>query len=96
MNKLFKSTYREWFRSGNMKILGKQFGVKFEGRGVDDKHILVRLLTEDDETWHETGVCCSSFWIDDLIEVLQQTKSYLNAQEPDICDGRQYGWKFKE
>ena len=79
----------KWFK-GSCK------GVRLEKRGDNDNHILVVLLTEDDETWYD-GDRFSSSWIDEMIEKLQEAKKYIETQEPDINElGRQYGWKFKE
>lgn len=69
------------------------FGVKFEQRGPDDKHIMARLLIEDDTNWHETDVSFSSFWIDDLIAVLQRAKAKLEQSANKEESG--YGWEFK-
>lgn len=37
----------------------------------------------------------SSYWIDDLIEQLKNAKSFIESQEPDVYEKRQYGFKFK-
>ncbi len=64
-----------------MKILGEQFGVEFIDRG--DGHIMIQLLSEDDEHWHNIGTSFSSFWIYDLIEVLDNAKTYLETKPKD-------------
>ena len=76
-----------------MKILGKQFGVEFLARGEyasseydgkeTDRHIVVQLLSEDDEHWSNKGTPFSSFWIDDLIDVIKQAKIYLDGMPED-------------
>ena len=37
----------------------------------------------------------SSYWIDDLIEQLNNAKLFIESQEPDIYKDKQYGFKFK-
>lgn len=73
-----------------MKILGEQFGVEFIDRG--DGHIMVQLLSEDDEHWSNKGPLFSSFWIDDLIEVISLAKICLNGMPKDPSG---FGRKFK-
>ena len=70
-------------------------GIKLTERGIDDPHICVQILTEDDKNWFASKNPFSSSWIDELIEELQIAKSYMETQEPDIYNGVQYGWKFK-
>ena len=75
-----------------IKILGEQFGVEFLARGENDKHIVVQLLSEDDEIWHKMGNPFSSFWIDDLIAVINQAKIYLEGKPKDPSGfGRKFG-----
>ena len=81
--------------------MGKDFlgvckGVHLDKRGENDNHITVQILTEDDGNWFASEKGFSSYWIDDLINQLQKAKEFLEKQEPDIYDGRQYGWKFKK
>jgi hypothetical protein len=70
-------------------------GVVLERRGEDDNHICVRIVTQDDGSWFSSKESFSSYWIDELIIALQEAKKYIETQEPDIYDNRQYGWKFK-
>lgn len=75
---------------------GECKGVRLINRGVNDPHISIEILTEDDENWFvSTTSPFSSGWIDDLIVQLQLAKAYMETQEPDIYEGQQYGWKFK-
>ena len=46
----------------------------------DGLPVLVKLLIEDDEIWHEKEEF-SSYWLDDLINVLTQAKNYVNKGE---------------
>ena len=74
---------------------GHSKGVKLTKRGENDNHICLQILTEDDENWFASANPFSSYWIDDLIEQLKITKAYIETQEPDMYEGRQYGWKFR-
>jgi hypothetical protein len=65
-----------------MELKGIQFGVRFVERGPKDKHVCIQLLSEDDETWFEVGNSFSSFWLDDLIQVLERAKA-LMASNPN-------------
>ena len=76
-----------------VEFKGECKGIGLRKRGVNDPHVEVVLLVEDDETWYETG-SFSSCWIDELIEKLQEAKKYLETKEPDIYNGVQYGYKF--
>jgi hypothetical protein len=74
------------------KILGKQFGIKFQARGSDDPHICVQLLGEDDENWFDFGDRFSSYWIRDLIEQLQAAEQLLaHHEEPSG-----FGYRFDD
>lgn len=76
--------------------LGDCCGVRFIRRGEKDNHILIQLLTEDDENWIVSDYDISSYWIDDLIDVLTCSKKRLEIEaNPDIENTRQYGWKFR-
>lgn len=70
-------------------------GVKLTKRDKNDNHICLQILTEDDENWFVSASPFSSFWIDDLIEQLKTAKAYIETQEPDMYEGRQYGYKFR-
>ena len=77
---------------------GDCIGVQLTERGPDplDKHIVINLLIEDDENWFESGFSVSSAWIDETIEMLEEARWYMKDHaDPDITDGKQYGWKFK-
>lgn len=78
-----------------MNFRGDCMGVRLEKRDDKDKHIVVVLETEDDEQWFEK-TSFSSYWLDELIEVLQAASSFCKSQEPDIVKGEQFGWKFKK
>lgn len=55
----------------SIELKGQQFGVRFERRGDDDRHVTIQLLSEDDENWFKVGNPFSSHWLTDLIQILQ-------------------------
>lgn len=71
-----------------IEIRGSQFGVRFVPRGPNDNHACLQLLSEDDEQWSKMGSYWSSFWIDDLIQVLTLARRELNGMPKDGKWGR--------
>jgi hypothetical protein len=69
-------------------------GIRLTKRSVNDNHICIQIITEDDDNWFASANPFSSHWINELIEQLEITKAYLETQDPDITEGIQYGWKF--
>jgi hypothetical protein len=78
-----------------IEFKGQCKGVELVKRETNDNHICVRILTEDDDDWFASASSFSSSWLDELIEQLQLAKKYIESQEPDMFNGKQYGWKFK-
>lgn len=79
----------------NLVLKGQQHGVRFVRRGEEgvDDHILVQLMSEDDENWFDSnGQAFSSYWLDDLIEVLTAAKVALVH---DAAKDDRWGYKFK-
>jgi hypothetical protein len=79
-------------------IKGKQWGVRFNKRSSTDNHICIQLMCEDDEQWFDvdgeggSGIC-SSFWLPDLIGVLELAQDALERRaEPDKSG---FGFVFK-
>jgi hypothetical protein len=77
-------------------FLGQCMGVGLDRRGVDDPHVCFALLVEDDGNWFAQGEShSSSFWLPELIEVLQEAHAWLEKHgEPDGEDGK-HGFRFK-
>ncbi len=72
-------------------ILGGCIGIRFKDRG--DNHILLQLMIEDNETWHETDFCISSYWLDELVRVCQRATTRLKNQaikDPDVPNGYKF------
>lgn len=78
-----------------MEIKGQQFGVRLDARGHEDPHVIIQLLGEDDENWFTIGNGFSSFWLDDLILVLQDTRAILMSNTQRF-ERESYGYRFKE
>lgn len=76
-----------------MEFKGTTKGVKLEKRGINDDHIIVVILVEDDGEWYAKDFF-SSYYIDELIEQLQEAKKYIETQTPDMFQGEVYGYKF--
>lgn len=79
-------------------IKGQQWGVRFEPRGKNDPHICIQLMGEDDEHWFDIGRDSgsgrsSSFWLPDLIAVLQLANDALRNRADASPDG--YGYVFR-
>jgi hypothetical protein len=79
-----------------MEIKHKQFGVRLEARGENDPHVCFQLLTEDDEYWGDTDTGGSTYWLDDLIGVLQAAKTALETSPEFEKEKNGYGWDFKK
>jgi hypothetical protein len=73
-----------------MKILGECFGIQLIKRGIGDSHVCINIMVEDDEIWHNE-MTLSSYWLDEMIEVLQQTKDYCEKN----CIKDEHGYYFK-
>lgn len=69
-------------------------GVDLEARGDKDRHIMFTVCVEDDDQWLRK-VSLSSAWIDDLIEQLEEARKLIKSHDPDMFEGRQYGFKFR-
>jgi hypothetical protein len=74
-------------------FFGKQFGVGLLPRGENDPHVLVQLLSEDDENWFPSEQPTSSYWTSDLQAVLSEAQGWMEANCDPDKDG--YGWQFK-
>lgn len=77
-----------------MEVKGTQFAAELVPRGQDDDHVCIQLKGKDDENGFEIGNPFSSFWLDDLIQVLQNAKAVLKSRCAEDPEG--WGYKFKE
>ena len=86
-----------------VKFEGDQFRISLLQRGNTgfyknnkDKHVLIRIETEDDGNWFKVTEF-SNFWLADLLTQLMKAKEYMEINcDPDILDGVKWGYKFKE
>ena len=72
-------------------FLGDCMGIALSKRSQNDEHIVFTILHEDDGYWFPSINPASSFWINDLKEVIDEVIKYLNnwaSKEED-------GWTFK-
>lgn len=71
-------------------------GVAITKRGNTDNHLCFNIITEDDEQWFGSqSESSSSSWIDELIEQLIRARDFLKSQDPDMHNGKQYGYTLK-
>lgn len=61
------------------------------------RHVSFVILTEDDDRWYASEGSTSSVWLEDLAVQLQVAVHWVEGNcEPDIHEGHQHGWLFKE
>lgn len=73
-------------------ILGKCHGVLLRKRGVDDNHVILTHLVEDDELWHcgTTSSGFSSYWLDDHMMVMARADQWIKEN----CDKDPSGFGY--
>lgn len=81
-------------------FLGYVAGVVLRPRRSNDNHVSFEIIAEDDLHWFPaksgSGVA-SSHWFEDYLSVLEAAKKWCEENcDPDMYNGRQYGWKFKD
>jgi len=80
-------------------FLGNIHGYALTKRGQNDNHVLVTLLSYDNDHWRVKNgmVVYSTSWIQEEIALLQAIETWCEQNcEPDtVYDGKQYGWEFK-
>lgn len=83
----------------NKVFLGSIHGFALTKRGPNDDHIILTLLTVDDEHWRVSDGMnvYSSAWIEEEIELLNEVKKWCeeNCTPETVFNGKQYGWRFK-
>lgn len=78
-------------------FVGACHAIALNTRGEKDDHVCVSILTEDDTNWfiskHDEF---SSYWTEPLLHLLTEATEWMKKHcEPDMKDGKQYGWKVK-
>lgn len=74
-----------------LAILGVQHGVGFYHREEGDKHLCFKILVEDDENWFPSEHGASSWWFNELKELLVYVEKYMNINYR-ICKSEGGGW----
>ena len=72
-------------------ILGACHGVVFTRRGKDDPHVCMQIITEDDENWFVSDNSFSTYWLPQLMTVLQEARDWMDKN----CDKTDEGWTFR-
>jgi hypothetical protein len=75
-------------------VLGECVGLLLFQRALDDNHVCLQWIVEDDGTWYVPLSRFSSFWIVDSINVLQKALKWLNENCAEDLLG--YGYVFKK
>jgi hypothetical protein len=78
-------------------FLGECMGIRLVPRGEKDNHVMLVLMVEDDGNWHEED-SFSSYWLPELMEMLQTAQEYMSLHCKPITDdqGCHAGWEFKK
>ena len=58
-------------------FLGGCFGVALTARGENDPHVCFEIFCEDDGHWFPTTSNFSSWWLDNICEVLNCAKEFI-------------------
>jgi hypothetical protein len=72
---------------------GKCHAIALDHRGLEDKHVVMQILSEDDGNWFIGKRDFSSYWCDELISLLHEAKDWMNKN--CIADEEGYGWSFR-
>lgn len=78
-------------------ILGNCKGIALHPRGRKDEHVLFTILTEDDEDWFVSGSGSSSYWMPELVAVLDAAKEWMdtNCLSDNGRHGEVWGYVFQ-
>lgn len=72
-------------------IIGTICGLAFFKRGVNDNHVVFRILGEDDEHFFfSTNTGTSAFWLKDYESVLRDAQLY--CEKNFLSEPSGYGW----
>lgn len=70
-------------------------GVVLSKRGNNDNHIIITIITEDDENWFISNRGFSNYWLHDLeIQLKLATNWLLENCILDRVDNKSYGYKL--
>lgn len=75
---------------------GDCHAVRLATRDKNDQHVMFQIMTEDDGHWFYSNICPSSYWLPEIIKLLQKAEKWMKANcKPDIYKGNQFGWKTR-
>lgn len=85
-------------KAGQVDFKGDCMGVRLVKRDPNDNHICVQYLVEDDESWYVSHNCgYSTAWCDEAALVMKKAMKWMKSNcVPDVYDGSQCGWRFKD
>jgi hypothetical protein len=66
---------------------GNCFGVGLKQRGKNDKHICFVILVEDDESWFISKDDASTYWLPELMSMMQDALNWLDKNAIKTEDG---------
>jgi len=72
-------------------FIGKCHGVILTQRGKKDPHVCVQIITEDDDNWFISDNSFSSFWLPDLMSILEEAFDWIDKN----CVEDDCGWLFR-
>ncbi len=73
-------------------FLGVCHGVGLSWRGPRDKHVCFTIFSGDDGHWYTSENSASSFWLPEVIRLLQEAQAWIEQNcrhSKDKC-----GWTF--
>lgn len=74
-------------------FLGSCHGIALSRRNINDNHIVMTWLTEDDGCWFPSESLGSSYWMQDSLNVLRETIEWIEKNaEPDIPPETNESW----
>ena len=87
---------QELFDNFEKTFLGVSCGIGLKKRDVDDLHVIIYFLAEDDGNWFVSENGISSFWIPDFNQIWAEVQVWIQENcDPDVSDGISWGYKFR-
>jgi len=72
-------------------FLGSCLGIALEERDVDDPHVMILIIVEDDGSWFVDSGGFSSYWLYDLREQIIKAEEWMDKN----CIKGAWGYEFK-
>ena len=72
------------------------FAIVLEKRGVNDDHLCMRFLSNDDDFWCGHVMSASTYFLEDFIALFNSVRGWLvlNAEHDTDEAGNKCGWKM--